>query len=147
MKKIELVVSKDAIPKEAYNTATEKTVLMRRGLLMARAVEHKMRSELIAVLRTYKEPPTVEALFEKHEYTMHNGRRYVNQAEMSQALAILRRAGLVTSERRGKNIHYTVNELQVRRIEQLLLTMGKLAPSKIDMDDSKKVGKFHQVRH
>jgi DNA-binding transcriptional ArsR family regulator len=128
------------IEKALQNGEENRVLFMRRGLLMARAIQHPLRQEVIQNIIDYAETdisPTVQDLYQKHRYTTIQGKRYIEQSLMSQQLGILRRSGIIEFTKKGKNVLYSVNITQLRRAEQLLLTMGRLAPTEIDVDDSR----------
>lgn len=79
---------------------------LRKAVLVLRAVNHKLRQRILELLEE-NERLTVTDLFVKLR---------LEQSVASQHLAILRRAGVVQTERHGKFIYYSVNK---NRVEQL----------------------------
>jgi ArsR family transcriptional regulator, virulence genes transcriptional regulator len=79
---------------------------IRKAVLVLRAVNHKLRQQIIDLLEE-NEKMTVTSLYIKLR---------LEQSVTSQHLAILRRAGAVTTEREGKFIFYRVN---TERLEEI----------------------------
>ncbi|HEU4903183.1 MAG TPA: metalloregulator ArsR/SmtB family transcription factor [Flavisolibacter sp.] len=85
----------------------------KKAALVLRAVNHKLRQQVITYLRQH--PGTnVTALYVHFR---------LEQSIASQHLAILRRQGLVTATRRGKQILYSVNEIRLQEVQQLAAAM------------------------
>lgn len=82
----------------------------RKGILMARAAnpQHEVRNKILSLLKE-KGRMTVTEIYTHKVFRKKDG-RYLDQSVASQHLAILRRAGLVQTERQGKFIHYTLNK-------------------------------------
>lgn len=83
---------------------------LRKAVLVLRAVNHKLRQRIIDLLDE-SESLTVTDI-------------YINlrleQSVASQHLAILRRAGVVDTERQGKFIHYSLNRPRLSQIAKLV---------------------------
>ena len=79
---------------------------LRKAVLVLRAVNHDLRQDIINLLEKYGKM-TVTEIYVKLR---------LEQSVASQHLAILRKAGVVTTERDGKYIHYALN---VERLEQI----------------------------
>lgn len=83
---------------------------LRKAVLVLRAVNHKLRQRIIDLLDE-SESLTVTDI-------------YINlrleQSVASQHLAILRRAGVVDTERQGKFIHYSLNRQRLSQIAKLV---------------------------
>ncbi len=87
---------------------------LRKAVLVLRAVNHKLRQRIISLLEEY-DSMNVTDIFIKLR---------LEQSVASQHLAILRRAGIVYTERHGKFIHYHLNKdrlLQISRLVEELL--------------------------
>ncbi len=86
----------------------------KKAALILRAVNHKLRQQMIKLIDD-KKRITVTELYVKLR---------LEQSVASQHLAILRRAGIVTTERDGKFIHYSVNYERVadvvKHVDELL---------------------------
>ena len=85
-------------------------VELRKAVLVLRAVNHKLRQQIIDVLEE-NEKMTVTDLYIKLR---------LEQSVASQHLAILRRAGVVKTERHGKFIYYMVDKDRVGHISRLI---------------------------
>ena len=80
---------------------------IRKAALILRAVNHKLRQQIIGLLEE-NEKMTVTSLYI---------RLRLEQSVASQHLAILRRAGVVTTERQGKFIYYRVDPDAMKRVD------------------------------
>lgn len=93
---------------------SEKVVLdyskIRKAVLVLRAVNHKLRQRMIDLIRD-NETLTVTDIYIKLR---------LEQSVTSQHLAILRRAGVVVTERQGKFIYYSVDEDRLVEIQILV---------------------------
>jgi DNA-binding transcriptional ArsR family regulator len=78
----------------------------KKAALILRAVNHKLRQQMIKLIDD-KKRITVTELYVKLR---------LEQSVASQHLAILRRAGIVITERDGKFIHYSVNYERVGEV-------------------------------
>ena len=83
---------------------------LRKGVLALRAVNHRLRQEIIELLQN-KAQTTVTDIYVKLR---------IEQSVASQHLAILRRADIVDTTRDGKFIYYTLNEEKLRVIARLV---------------------------
>lgn len=84
--------------------------LLRKAVLVLRAVNHKLRQSIIELLEQNKRL-TVTEIYVKLR---------LEQSVASQHLAILRRAGVVLTEREGKYIYYSLNHERINEIAQLV---------------------------
>jgi DNA-binding transcriptional ArsR family regulator len=80
--------------------------LVRKSTLVFRALNHKLRQQILALL-TERKKMTVTELYEE---------LLLEQSVVSQHLAILRRTGFVTTQKEGKFVWYMI---QGKRIEQV----------------------------
>jgi len=87
---------------------------LRKAVLVLRAVNHKLRQRIIDLLDS-GETMTVTDIYIKLR---------LEQSVASQHLAILRRAGVVITERQGKFIYYSLNN---ERLEQIATLVEDLA--------------------
>ncbi len=87
---------------------------LRKAVLVLRAVNHKLRQRIIDLLET-GDTMTVTDIYIKLR---------LEQSVASQHLAILRRAGVVLTERQGKFIYYSLN---IARLEQIQTLVEDLA--------------------
>lgn len=83
---------------------------LRKAVLVLRAVNHKLRQQVIDLLED-GEPMTVTDIYIKLR---------LEQSVASQHLAILRRAGVVITDRQGKFIYYTINKDRLGQISTLV---------------------------
>jgi DNA-binding transcriptional ArsR family regulator len=70
-----------------------------KSSLVLRALNHKLREQILAIIQESKKL-TVTQLYVKMR---------LEQSVISQHLAILRKAGIVSTERDGKFIYYSIN--------------------------------------
>lgn len=89
------------------------------------AIEIKKLKEAAMVLRAIKNPlrQTILALLNEQKRMDVTGiytRLNLEQSVASQQLAILRRAGIVKTEREGKSIFYSINKSRLSEIERLI---------------------------
>lgn len=97
-------------------TALEiKTLLLKKGEMVLRALNHKLRQDIISLIHENGEINVTEI------YVRLN----LEQTVVSQHLSILRKAGFVNTRREGKQVYYTVNyeklELVHHNVASLLL--------------------------
>lgn len=83
---------------------------LRKAVLVLRAVNHKLRQRIIDLLEE-NESMTVTDIYIKLR---------LEQSVASQHLAILRRAGVVTTERQGKFIYYRIDRDRLAQISRLV---------------------------
>ncbi|MCB0552168.1 MAG: helix-turn-helix transcriptional regulator [Phaeodactylibacter sp.] len=83
---------------------------LRKAVLVLRAVNHKLRQRVIDLLEE-SDSLTVTDIYIKLR---------LEQSVASQHLAILRRAGVVDTERQGKFIHYSLNKDRLAQISRLV---------------------------
>lgn len=83
---------------------------LRKAVLVLRAVNHKLRQRIIDLLED-GETMTVTDIYIKLR---------LEQSVASQHLAILRRAGVVATERQGKFIYYSLDKERLAQISVLV---------------------------
>ncbi|HLT94532.1 MAG TPA: metalloregulator ArsR/SmtB family transcription factor [Membranihabitans sp.] len=83
---------------------------LRKAVLVLRAVNHKLRQRIIGLLEENNEM-TVTDIYIKLR---------LEQSVASQHLAILRRAGVVSTERQGKYIYYSLDKERLKQINRLV---------------------------
>lgn len=83
---------------------------LRRAVLVLRAVNHKLRQEIVDLLEVNGQM-TVTDLYVKLR---------LEQSVASQHLAILRRAGVVITDREGKFIYYSLDQNRLTQINGLV---------------------------
>jgi DNA-binding transcriptional ArsR family regulator len=95
-----------------YVSSGEKTpikidyIAVKKAAMVLRAINHKLRQQIIKLLEEHKKM-TVTEIYVKLR---------LEQSVASQHLAILRRAGIVVTDREGKFIYYSLN---VHRIAEI----------------------------
>ena len=87
---------------------------LRKAVLVLRAVNHKLRQRIIGLLEE-KERMTVTDIYIKLR---------LEQSVASQHLAILRRAGVVQTEREGKFIYYSLDRDRLEQISDLIVELA-----------------------
>lgn len=80
---------------------------MKKASLILRSLNHKLRQQILKIIHEEKKI-TVTELYVKLR---------LEQSVASQHLAILRKAGIVSTQREGKFIYYTINERRIEAIE------------------------------
>jgi DNA-binding transcriptional ArsR family regulator len=83
---------------------------IKKAAIVLRALNHKLRQQMILIIHENKRN-TVTQLYSKLR---------LEQSVASQHLAILRRAGIVTTERDGKFIFYTINPSRLKSINEFV---------------------------
>lgn len=83
---------------------------LRKAVLVLRAVNHKLRQRIIDLLEE-QATMTVTDIYIKLR---------LEQSVASQHLAILRRAGVVNTERQGKFIYYSLDRDRLNQISKLV---------------------------
>ncbi len=81
---------------------------LKKGGLILRALNHKLRQQIIRLLDENKKMTVTEIYVQLR----------LEQSVASQHLAILRRAGIVKTEREGKLIFYTISTERLSHIMQ-----------------------------
>jgi len=84
---------------------------VRKAVLVLRAVNHKLRQRFIDLLEESPDGLTVTDMYIKLR---------LEQSVASQHLAILRRAGIVVTERQGKFIYYFLDKTRLSQIGTLV---------------------------
>lgn len=83
---------------------------LKKAALVLRALNHKLRQQILTLVETEKKITVTEIYV----------RMRLEQSVASQHLAILRRAGIVSTQRDGKFIFYTVNYKRIDEITSLV---------------------------
>ena len=83
---------------------------LRKAVLVLRAINHKLRQRMIDLLEE-NEQMTVTDIYIKLR---------LEQSVASQHLAILRRAGVVATDRNGKFIYYSLDKDRLSQISKLV---------------------------
>lgn len=101
----------DTVQKESESNANMNVNFnnVKKAALVLRALNHKLRQQIISLIDGDKRV-TVTQIYVKMR---------LEQSVASQHLAILRRAGIVNTEREGKFIYYTVNFKRIEEINKI----------------------------
>jgi DNA-binding transcriptional ArsR family regulator len=83
---------------------------LKKAALVLRALNHKLRQQILTLIETEKKITVTEIYV----------RLRLEQSVASQHLAILRRAGIVVTQRDGKFIYYTVNYKRIEDINRII---------------------------
>ncbi len=83
---------------------------LKKAALVLRALNHKLRQQLLKLIEDEKKITVSEIYI----------RLRLEQSVASQHLAILRKAGIVNTERDGKHIFYSVNYKRIDEISQFV---------------------------
>jgi len=90
-------------------------VELRKAVLVLRAINHKLRQQIIELLEK-TDKMTVTDIYVQLR---------LEQSVASQHLALLRKAGVVNTERNGKFVYYSLNK---DRLAQIFGLVDELAP-------------------
>jgi DNA-binding transcriptional ArsR family regulator len=82
---------------------------VKKAALVLRALNHKLRQQILGLIENEKKISVTEIYV----------RMRLEQSVASQHLAILRKAGIVATERDGKFIYYTVNFQRIQDINRI----------------------------
>ena len=83
---------------------------LKKAALVLRSLNHKLRQQILALIEAETKITVTEIYV----------RMRLEQSVASQHLAILRRAGIVITQRDGKFIYYTVNHKRIDEINQFV---------------------------
>lgn len=83
---------------------------LKKAALVLRALNHKLRQQILALIDAEKKITVTEIYV----------RLRLEQSVASQHLAILRRVGIVLTQRDGKFIYYTVNYKRIEEINKFV---------------------------
>ena len=83
---------------------------IKKASLILRSLNHKLRQQILRIIYEEKKI-TVTEIYVKLR---------LEQSVASQHLAILRKAGIVVTQREGKFIYYTINDKRVDAIERFV---------------------------
>lgn len=88
---------------------------LKKASLVFRAINHPLRLRILQLIHR-QERMTVTAIFT---------RLRMKQSITSQHLAILRKAGLVCTEKKGKNIFYDVRYERLEQLHELAIRLNR----------------------
>ena len=103
----------DSLSSTKLSTETSINVdyhALKKAAMVLRALNHKLRQQLLKLIEEEKKITVTEIYV----------RLRLEQSVASQHLAILRKAGIVNTERDGKFIFYTVNYKRIDEISQFV---------------------------
>jgi ArsR family transcriptional regulator, virulence genes transcriptional regulator len=80
--------------------------LLKKSIYILKALNHKLRIQILQLLEANKQM-TVTEIFVKLR---------IEQSVASQQLAIMRLAGVVSTERQGKFIYYSINKQKIAEV-------------------------------
>ena len=83
---------------------------VKKAALILRALNHKLRQQLLKLIEEEKKITVTEIYV----------RLRLEQSVASQHLAILRKAGIVITERQGKFIYYLINYKRIDEISRIV---------------------------
>ena len=83
---------------------------VKKAALILRALNHKLRQQLVKLIEEKKKITVTEIYVQLR----------LEQSVASQHLAILRKAGIVTTERDGKFIYYLINHKRIDEISRIV---------------------------
>ena len=83
---------------------------LRRSVLVLRAINHQLRQDMIVLLEEAGKMTVTEIYIKLR----------LEQSVASQHLAILRRAGILKTEREGKFIYYSLNKPRIQEISTFI---------------------------
>jgi len=107
----QITITKGGKSKEKINLQYGQ---LRKAVLVLRAVNHKLRQQMIKLLTDRKRMAVTEIYVKLR----------LEQSVASQHLAILRKAGVVKTKREGKFIYYSLNP---ERIDEINAFIAKLS--------------------
>ena len=83
---------------------------IKKASLVLRSLNHKLRQQILKIIYDSDKLAVTEIYVKLR----------LEQSVASQHLAILRRAGIVTTKREGKFIYYTINKQRVEAIDEFV---------------------------
>ena len=90
-------------------------IQLKKAALVFRAINHKLRQQIMKFI-SQQGKITVTQIYVKLR---------LEQSVASQHLAILRKAGFVTTERDGKFIYYSVNQPRINEVHKVAVELLK----------------------
>lgn len=100
---------------QANNQPVIDNATLKKAVMTLRAINHPLRKQIMSML---EEAPklTVTEIFVKLR---------LEQSVASQHLAILRKAGVLDTERDGKFIYYKLNETRIKEISAIISDLAQ----------------------
>lgn len=107
-------VNKNVLSIRSSDDTNEKITInyesLRRSVLVLRAINHQLRQEILKLLEENGRMTVTDIYIQLR----------LEQSVASQHLAILRRAGVLSTEREGKYIYYSLNKPRIREISSFI---------------------------
>ncbi|HEV8081169.1 MAG TPA: metalloregulator ArsR/SmtB family transcription factor [Chitinophagaceae bacterium] len=100
----------DVTGDEVTNTLPINYYHVKKAALVLRSLNHKLRQQIIKIINEHNKL-TVTEIYVK---------LMLEQSVASQHLAILRKAGIVSTKRESKFIYYTINKKRLAAIEDFV---------------------------
>ena len=99
---------------ETENALHIEVLQLKKAALIFRAINHKLRQDILHIIH-HNLRMTVTEIYTKLR---------LEQSVASQHLAILRKAGIVITERDGKNIFYSVNYSRLKELHEKAMSIN-----------------------
>ena len=96
--------------KEVQNTLHINYYNVKKASLVLRSLNHKLRQQILKIIYESDKLAVTEIYVKLR----------LEQSVASQHLAILRKAGIVTTKREGKFIYYTINKQRIEAIDEFV---------------------------
>lgn len=109
----------------------------RKALLIARALAHPLRSQIVNIVRQSGEI-CVTDIYTHPSFRDRRG-RYMEQSQCSQNLAILRKTNILKARREGKIIFYSVSDIYEKAMS-LLSDLSDLYDGRTDRGEMSQNG-------
>jgi DNA-binding transcriptional ArsR family regulator len=103
-------IDKQEAPKESENPKEIDYHSVKKASLVLRSLNHKLRQQIVKIINEDGRI-TVTEIYVKLR---------LEQSVASQHLAILRKAGIVSTQRDGKFIYYTISKARVDALERFV---------------------------
>src|SRR5215218_10468584 len=91
------------------NELSIEAIQVKKGALVFRAINHPLRRQMLQLLHENVRMTVTEVFIKLR----------LEQSVASQHLAILRKAGMVSTERQGKFIFYSVNYQRIKQVHHI----------------------------
>ncbi len=95
---------------EVDNTLQIDYYKLKKAALVLRSLNHTLRQQIIKIINEAEKITVTEIYMKLH----------LEQSVASQHLAILRKAGIVSTKREAKFIYYTINKQRIEAIEEFV---------------------------
>ena len=109
----------------------------RKAIDMAKAIAHPERHDILKLIAATEGGRTVTNIYTDPVFRNRAGGE-LDQSICSQHLAYLRKCGLVTTEKQGKHIIYSVNQTVYNEAAKLLTSLADLMPLEVKKQQRRK---------